>query len=196
MLFVTGHRHYPSYLCKYRCLVIDVDDCDIDCGCRGQLRMTVVRSGHHKLGRLRSLVIQRLLHGDNACGGRESDIVSSLMLCMALPYNNCRWIIIIGRHKKLRVFISITVLHRVRLNFNISRPFSGGAGRKNVLLIFQHTLFNCIFIMTRVKNYIEEKNYRGLSPWKWWPSCDFRTLTKVHITLKPLVQMQWNVAHK
>ena len=68
----------------------------------------------------------------------------------------------------------------------------GGAGRKTVLLIFLTQLFHCIFIMIRMEKYGEntKTNFPRLVSMEMAAILDFRALTKVHITSKPLLQMQ------
>ena len=70
----------------------------------------------------------------------------------------------------------------------------GGAGRKTVLLIFQSTHFILHLLWTVWKN-MENYFFPRFVSMEMAAIFDFRALTKVHITLKRLIQMQWKVAH-
>ena len=69
----------------------------------------------------------------------------------------------------------------------------GGCWSKNCFAHFSTQSFHCIFIMTSMKKY-REKNKTTIFPrlvsMEMAAIFDFRTLTKVHITSKPLLQMQ------
>ncbi len=74
---------------------------------------------------------------------------------------------------------------------------------ETVLLIFRwihfstHS-FNCLFIMISMRKYGEKIKvifFPRFVSMKMAAIFDVRALPKVHITLKPLLQMQWKVAH-
>ena len=74
----------------------------------------------------------------------------------------------------------------------------GGAGRKTILLIFQPSHFIVLLLWSVWKN-MEKKSqiffFPRLVSMEMAAIFDFRALTKVHLTSKPLLQMQWKFAH-
>ena len=81
-------------------------------------------------------------------------------------------------------------MHSGKFLYNII--LRGGAGRKTVLLIFQPTYFIVHFYDQYEKIRIKTKIIfcpRFVSM-EMAAIFDFRALTKVHMTIKPLLQMQ------
>ena len=65
----------------------------------------------------------------------------------------------------------------------------GRCSSKNCFARFSTHSFHCTFIMISMKKY-GEKNFPCFVSMEMVAIFDFRALTKVHITLKPLLQMQ------
>ena len=74
----------------------------------------------------------------------------------------------------------------------IMQLLRGGAGRKTVLLIFQPTHLIYIYYdqYEKIWRNKKKKNSPCFVSMEMAAIFNFRALTKVHITLKPLLQMQ------
>ena len=83
---------------------------------------------------------------------------------------------------KLNVAASSTHTRKVVLR--------GGCWSKNYFAHFSTQPFHCTFIMISMKKYGEKKNFPRLVSMEMAAIFDFRALTKVHLTSKPLLQMQ------
>ena len=77
---------------------------------------------------------------------------------------------------------------------SVANVLRGGGGywSKNCFANFSTQSFHCIFIMISMKKYGEKnKNFfTGFVSMEMADIFDIRALTKVHITSKPLLQMQ------
>ena len=94
------------------------------------------------------------------------------------------------------VALCLQETHRTENSRQIS--LRGGAGRKTILFIFQPSHF-IVHLLWSVWKNIEKKSknifFPRLVSMEMAAIFDFRALTKVHLTSKPLLQMQWKFAH-